>query len=36
MMSKKSQIEKHIHKSSILLILRTLITDQNESMFNVR
>jgi hypothetical protein len=36
MMSKKFQIEKHIHKPSVLLILRTLITDQNESMFNVR
>jgi hypothetical protein len=35
-MSKKSQIEKHIHKPSVLLILRTLITDQNESIFNVR
>jgi hypothetical protein len=36
-MSKKSQIEKYIHKvSSVLLILRTLITDQIESMFNVR
>jgi hypothetical protein len=36
MMSKKSQIQKHIHKSSIMLCLHTLTTDQSESKFNVR
>jgi hypothetical protein len=36
MMSKKSQIQKHIHKSSVMLCLHTLITDQSESKFNVR
>jgi hypothetical protein len=35
MMIKKSQIKKHIHKSSIMLCLHTLTTDQNESKFNV-
>jgi hypothetical protein len=35
MMSKKSQIKKHIHKSSVMLCLHTLTTDQNESKFNV-
>jgi hypothetical protein len=32
----KSQVKKHIHKPSVLLNLRTLTTDQNESTFNVR
>jgi hypothetical protein len=36
MMSKKSQIKKHIHKSSVMLCLHTLTTDQSESKFNVR
>jgi hypothetical protein len=36
MMSKKSQIQKHIHKSSVMLCLHTLTTDQSESKFNVR
>jgi hypothetical protein len=36
MISKKSQIKKHIHKSSVMLCLHTLSTDQSESTFNVR
>src|SRR5689334_8014017 len=36
MMIKKSQIKKHIHKSSAMLCLHTLATDQSESKFNVR
>jgi hypothetical protein len=36
MMSKKSQIKKHIHKPSVMLCLHTLITDESESTFNVR
>jgi hypothetical protein len=36
MMSKKSQIKKHIQKSSVMLCLHTLTTDQSESRFNVR
>jgi hypothetical protein len=36
MMSKKSQIQKHIHKSSVMLCLHTLATDKSESKFNVR
>jgi hypothetical protein len=36
MMSKNSQIKKHIHKSSVMLCLHTLTTDQNESKFNVK
>jgi hypothetical protein len=36
MMSRKSQIKKHIHKSSVMLCLHTLSTDQSESTFNVR
>jgi hypothetical protein len=32
----KSQVKKHIHKPSVVLNLRTLTTDQNESTFNVR
>jgi hypothetical protein len=35
-MSKKSQIKKHIHKSSVMLCLHTLTMDQNESKFYVR
>jgi hypothetical protein len=35
MMIKKSQIKKHIHKSSVMLCLHTLTTDQNASKFNV-
>jgi hypothetical protein len=33
--SKKSQIKKHIHKSSVMLCLHTLTTDRNETKFNV-
>jgi hypothetical protein len=36
MMSKKSQIKKHIHKSSDMLCLHILTTGQNESKFDVR
>jgi hypothetical protein len=36
MMSKKSQIKKHIYKSSVMLCLHTLTTNQSESKFNVR
>jgi hypothetical protein len=36
MMSKKSQIKKHIHKSSAILCLHTLTTNQSKSEFNVR
>jgi hypothetical protein len=36
MMSKKSQIKKHIHKSSVMLCLHTLTTDKSESKSNVR
>jgi hypothetical protein len=36
MMSKRSPIKKHIHKSSVMLCLHTLTTDQSESKFNVR
>jgi hypothetical protein len=36
MMSKKSPIKKHIHKSYVRLCLHTLTTDQSESKFNVR
>jgi hypothetical protein len=36
MMSKKSQIKKHIHKPSVMLCLHTLTTDESESTFNVR
>jgi hypothetical protein len=31
----KSQVKKHIHKSSVMLCLHTLTTDQSESTFNV-
>jgi hypothetical protein len=35
MVSKKSQVKKHIHKSSFMMCLHTLTTDQSESTFNV-
>jgi hypothetical protein len=36
MISKKSRINKHIHKPSVMLCLHTLTTDQSESKFNIR